>query len=155
MSRRHTLWLAVAVVLAVVVAYQVSASSQDPSQYIAEADIPTVAPGADVLAGIAAWNDKLRQAGEEPVRIGIGAHWGEVFVGAIGDEQRLEFSVLGDTVNIASRLEGEAKRMDYALVLSQDLLDAAGESVTGSSWQPLPPQILRGRHTPTAMYGLR
>jgi adenylate cyclase len=114
-----------------------------------------LAAARDVLAGIAAWNEKLRQAGEAPVMIGIGAHWGEMFVGAIGDEQRLEFSVLGDTVNVASRLEHQAKLLGYALVVSQDLLDAAGESASGNSWQPLPPQILRGRHTPTAMYGLR
>jgi adenylate cyclase len=109
----------------------------------------------DVLAGIKAWNERLREAGEPPVRVGIGAHWGEVFVGAIGDEQRLEFSVLGDTVNIASRLEGQAKHLDYALVVSQDLLDAAREEPSDNGWDTVPPQILRGRHTPTAMYGLR
>ena len=114
-----------------------------------------LAAARDVLAGIAAWNGKLRHAGETPVKIGIGAHWGEMFVGAIGDEQRLEFSVLGDTVNVASRLEHQAKLLGYALVVSQDLLDAAGESASENSWQPLPPQILRGRHAPTAMYGLR
>ncbi|QZT64124.1 HNH endonuclease family protein [Mycolicibacterium austroafricanum] len=73
MSRRHTLWLAVAVVLAVVVAYQVSASSQDPSQYIAEADIPTVAPGADVLAGIAEVPDRVR--GNDYRRAAFGESW--------------------------------------------------------------------------------
>jgi len=107
----------------------------------------------DVLAGIAAWNAKLREAGETPVAIGIGAHWGEMFVGAIGDEQRLEFSVLGDTVNVASRLEYQAKEHGYALVATQDLLDAAGED-PAKGWDALPPQILRGRHTPTAMFGL-
>lgn len=123
-------------------------------------------PGADdarhalaaargVLAGIAAWNDTLRAAGEETVAVGIGAHWGEMFVGAIGDERRLEFSVLGDTVNVAARLEHQAKRLDYALVTTQDLLDAAGEDPARDGWDTLPPQILRGRHTPTAMFGLR
>jgi adenylate cyclase len=109
----------------------------------------------DVLAGIVAWNATKMQSGEAPVAVGIGAHWGEMFVGAIGDERRLEFSVLGDTVNVASRLEYQAKAHDCALVVSQDLLDAAGEDPAQNGWTALPPQILRGRHTPTAMFGLR
>ena len=52
MGRSRLLWLALTVVLAVVVAVQVVATSSDRSQFIAQADIPTVAPGADVLAGI-------------------------------------------------------------------------------------------------------
>jgi adenylate cyclase len=114
-----------------------------------------LAAARDVLAGIGAWNAKLRAAGEAPVAIGIGAHWGELFVGAIGDEHRLEFSVLGDTVNVASRLEYQTKQHDCALIVSQDLLDAAGEDPKANGWVVLPPQILRGRHTPTAMFGLR
>jgi Protein of unknown function (DUF1524) len=59
MSRSRLLWLALTVVLAVVVAFQVTQTSADRAQFVAQADIPTVAPGVDVLAGIA----------EVPVRI--------------------------------------------------------------------------------------
>ena len=59
MSRNRLLWLALTVALAVVVAIQATATSADRSEFIAQADIPTVAPGIDVLAGIA----------EVPVRI--------------------------------------------------------------------------------------
>ena len=52
MSRRQILWLAVAVALAVFVAVQVVDDSQRPSELIAQADVPTVAPGVDVLAGV-------------------------------------------------------------------------------------------------------
>jgi Protein of unknown function (DUF1524) len=52
MSRNRLLWLAMVVALAVVVAYQVIASTGDRAQFVAQADIPTVAPGVDVLAGI-------------------------------------------------------------------------------------------------------
>jgi hypothetical protein len=58
-SRGFLLWLALAVVLAVAVAFQTVATSGDRTQFVAQADIPTVAPGVDVLAGIA----------EVPVRI--------------------------------------------------------------------------------------
>ena len=59
MSRTRLVWLAVVVALAVLVAYQVVGSSGERAQFVAQADIPTVAPGVDVLAGIA----------EVPVRI--------------------------------------------------------------------------------------
>ncbi len=53
MSRKHHLWAVVAATLAVIVAVQVTSTSQDSSRFIAQADIPTVAPGVDVLAGVA------------------------------------------------------------------------------------------------------
>src|SRR3954447_23943848 len=53
MSRNRLLWLAISVALAVVVAFQVVSTSDDRSRFVAQADIPTVAPGVDVLAGIA------------------------------------------------------------------------------------------------------
>lgn len=52
MTRRQQLWLTIAAVLAIVVAVQVTSSTQGPSHFIAQADIPTVAPGVDVLAGV-------------------------------------------------------------------------------------------------------
>jgi len=52
-SRKRILWLVVAATLAVIVALQVTSPSQDSSRFIAQADIPTVAPGVDVLAGVA------------------------------------------------------------------------------------------------------
>ena len=60
MSRRQILWLAVAVALAVFVAVQVVDDSQRPSELIAQADVPTVAPGVDVLAGVAEIPERVR-----------------------------------------------------------------------------------------------
>jgi hypothetical protein len=52
MSRNRLLWLAISVAVAVIVAFQVATTSGDRSQFVAQADIPTVAPGVDVLAGL-------------------------------------------------------------------------------------------------------
>jgi Protein of unknown function (DUF1524) len=61
MSRKRLLWLTVAVAVAVIVAYQVVASSgEHRSQFVARADIPTVAPGVDVLAGVAVMPARIR-----------------------------------------------------------------------------------------------
>jgi adenylate cyclase len=64
-------------------------------------------------------------------------HAGDAFCGAVGDETRLEFTVLGDTVNIAARLEQETKAVGLPLVVSRAFLAAAGETVDGRDWQQL------------------
>lgn len=61
MSRKHVLWLAVAAVLSVLVAYQVTSGTDRPAEYRADADVPTVAPGVDVLAGIAQIDARQRR----------------------------------------------------------------------------------------------
>lgn len=73
MSRKHLLWLAAIVVIAVLVAVQTVASSGDRAQYVATADIPTVAPGVDVLAGIAVVPMRIR--GYDYRRAAFGESW--------------------------------------------------------------------------------
>ena len=73
MSRNRLLWLAVTVALAVVVAFQVVATSNDRAQFVAQADIPTVAPGVDVLAGIA--EVPVRTRGYDYRRDAFGDSW--------------------------------------------------------------------------------
>ena len=63
-----------------------------------------LACGRMLCALVERWNEK--RAFDPPVRIGIGIHRGEVFCGVVGDEDRLEFTVLGEAVNITARIEG-------------------------------------------------
>jgi hypothetical protein len=73
MSRGRLVWLAVVVALAVLVAYQVVGSSGERTQFVAQADIPTVAPGIDVLAGIAEVPVRIR--GHDYRRAAFGESW--------------------------------------------------------------------------------
>ncbi|MGE0736968.1 MAG: adenylate/guanylate cyclase domain-containing protein [Alphaproteobacteria bacterium] len=71
------------------------------------------------------WN-RLRALSREPsLRIGIGLHYGPVVLGDIGDERRLEFAVIGDTVNVAARLEALTRKHDVDLLASEDLVERA------------------------------
>ncbi|WP_162820211.1 adenylate/guanylate cyclase domain-containing protein [Microvirga calopogonii] len=97
-----------------------------------------LACGRTLLTLIDRWNAK--RGFNPPVRLGIGIHTGDVFCGVVGDESRLEFTVVGETVNIASRIEQATKTADCELLASQETVAAAGEE---ESWievacDPLP-----------------
>jgi adenylate cyclase len=104
-----------------------------------------------ILANVAGWNLERAASGEDSVQVGAGAYWGRVFCGAVGDLARLEFTVLGDTVNVAARLEEETKRAGLPLVVSRALLDAAGDDP--ARWTELTAHTLRGRHGAVQLYG--
>ena len=88
-----------------------------------------------------------------PVRIGIGVHYGPVVLGDIGNARRLEFAVLGDTVNVASRLEGLTRELDVSVVVSGELVARVREE--GGPCErlvSLGPHRLRGRDEPVEVF---
>ena len=64
------------------------------------------------------WSRERARRGRAPVHLGIGVHYGEAVSGSIGDDQRLDYVVVGDTVNVASRLERLTRELDVELVVS-------------------------------------
>ncbi|EBA17520.1 Probable adenylate cyclase [Roseobacter sp. SK209-2-6] len=99
------------------------------------------------------WGAERQAMGRNPVRAGIGLHMGDVFSGVVGDEARLEYSVFGDTVNIAARLEELTKSAGVAVVTSAAVLEAAGTEPAREGWSQLPAMPLRGRKEPLALFG--
>lgn len=76
-----------------------------------------------------------------PLPMGIGLHSGSIVAGCLGTDGHLEFSVIGDTVNVASRLETLTKEVDYSLLISQ----ATQQRLKSQSLKPLGPMPIRGR----------
>jgi PAS domain S-box-containing protein len=105
------------------------------------------------------WDAARAAAAEPPVRIAIGAHYGPVLLGDIGDERRLEFAVIGDTVNIASRLEGLTRTLKVPVVVSDALVEAACRETGGTvaDFGPFTragPQTIRGVGAPIPVWVL-
>ncbi len=79
-------------------------------------DAVTAAMG--MVQAIQSYNDQQTKQGRAPIQIGIGIHSGEVIMGTVGSEDRMDSTVLGDSVNLASRLEGLTSYYNAQIMIS-------------------------------------
>ncbi len=105
-----------------------------------------------MAAALARWNAERRRQKLTPIRMGIGVHWGPVVLGDIGGENRLEFATIGDTVNVASRLENMTRELSAEVAASEDVVAALRGTLPEAEIEALlagfvrsTPQAIRGR----------
>jgi adenylate cyclase len=107
-----------------------------------------VAAAREMLVAMAQQNDKQ----EWKLRIGIGIHVGAVMAGNVGSPRRKEYTVMGDTVNFAARLESLNKEFNSQLLVSSAVRDAIGKA--GSAALPLGEVTIRGYDRPMSVWQL-
>jgi class 3 adenylate cyclase/CheY-like chemotaxis protein len=89
--------------------------------------------------------------GEEPFGVGMGLHAGPMVAGIVGSASRMEFTIIGDTVNTARRMEGLCKDYGVEIIVSAALL--AGTE-NASHARPLGPAAIRGKNQPVELFVL-
>jgi adenylate cyclase len=107
-----------------------------------------VAAGRDMLTAM----DHINAQTSWPLRIGIGIHFGEVVAGNIGSPRRKEYTVIGDTVNFASRLEALNKEFGTQLLISASVREVLGDD--GEDAVALGEVTVRGYEHPVAVFQL-
>ncbi|WFU43976.1 adenylate/guanylate cyclase domain-containing protein [Bradyrhizobium sp. CB82] len=107
-----------------------------------------VAAGREMLSAM----DRINAGSSWPLRIGIGIHFGEVVAGNIGSPRRKEYTVIGDTVNFASRLEALNKDFGSQLLISSAVREALGDD--GGDAVALGEVEVRGYERPMAVFQL-
>jgi adenylate cyclase len=120
-----------------------TASEEDAANALKCADL--------MLLALDCWNEEREERGEQHLAIGIGLNYGPAVLGDVGSEHSFSFTVIGDTVNTASRLQRLTRSLETPLVVGAPLVDAVksgadeAASALASRLRDQGEQALRGR----------
>ncbi|WP_414829498.1 adenylate/guanylate cyclase domain-containing protein [Alteromonas sp. H39] len=105
----------------------------------------------DLRKALTIYNEHRRNSGYAAINVGVGIHFGPVILGTVGSDDRMDTTVIGDSVNIAYRLEALAPKYNADIVVSKQLLETIGADY------PIRTRLLdwvrvKGRRSPIEIY---
>jgi class 3 adenylate cyclase/HAMP domain-containing protein len=98
--------------------------------------LQSVLAGLEMIEALGTFNENQRRLGKPEFHIGVGLNFGEVTVGNIGSERKMDYTVIGDAVNLASRMEGLTKTYHSELLITEFVYTELQKSSQAGSAQP-------------------
>ncbi|MCG3195812.1 MAG: HAMP domain-containing protein [Candidatus Omnitrophica bacterium] len=108
-----------------------------------------VLSGCEILERVKVLNQRLSEEGIHPLSIGIGIHTGRAVVGSIGSPRRMEYTAIGDTVNVSARVEGLTKSAGTPLLLTEATRERLPRDFP---LREIGPREIRGKSEPVRLY---
>lgn len=99
------------------------------------------------------YNQDRKKSGYDPISIGIGLHTGQLMVGTIGEEGRMDSTVISDAVNLASRMEGLTKVYGEDILVSQAVVEGF-DPTQRDRFRFLGQEKVKGKSEPVGVYGV-
>jgi len=116
-----------------------------------EQEIHAVETALGMHQALKTLNQKWKMENRPEISMGIGIHTGLAVLGNIGSEHRMEYTAIGDTVNVTSRLEQATKELKVSILISETTWTAISTRYQGKSMGPL---HLKGRIDPVNVYAI-
>ena len=112
----------------------------------------------NIVKSIECWNQRHTRCNGGAVRIAVGIHYGEVVQGNVGSEKRLELTLVGDTVNIASRVEAYCRTLGASVLVTGEFVEALlaeGSLELANAFIDEGFHVLRGCKEPIRLFSVR
>ena len=110
----------------------------------------------DIQKGLQLINQRLDGQGESPLRVGVGINTGSALAGAVGPHERQEYTVVGNTVNLAARIDGLNKQFpEHNILISERTREALGQHQEEFEMLPLGPMSIRGKNELVEIWAIK
>jgi adenylate cyclase len=116
-----------------------------------------VACARHLISAVNRWNERRALAALPKIQISVGLHFGEVTLGDVGSDRRFEFTAVGHTVNLASRIEAASRALQTEIVASDAVIAAVrreGGDAILAGFENLGSHPVRGSRIPIGLWGL-